>query len=72
MLKHIPQSKDVLLPEMKDDNILDLFEEFIKSPNCPSSVNISLERVKNRTEMRKKGYTEPIAEGIVSMFGLTR
>lgn len=64
MLKHIPWSKDVPLPEMNDDNILHLFEEFRKSPNCPSSVNISLERIKNRIEMRKKGYTEPISEEI--------
>ncbi len=64
MLKHIPWSKDVSLPEMNDDNILDLFEDFRKSPNCPSSVNISLERIKNRIEMRKKGCTEPIAEEI--------
>jgi hypothetical protein len=51
MLKHITWSKDMQLPEMNDDNILDLFEEFRKSSNFPLSVDIPLERIKTRIEM---------------------
>ncbi len=52
MLKHIPWSKDVPLPEMNDDNILHLFEEFRKSPNCPSSVNWTVGTSMHWTKIR--------------------
>ena len=64
MMKHIPWGKHNPLPDMNDTNILNLFEEFRKSDHCPVSVNIALERAKNRIEMRKKGYKEPIAEEV--------
>jgi hypothetical protein len=64
MMKHIPWGKHNPLPEMNDTNILNLFEEFRKSDHCPVSVNIALERAKNKIEMRKKGYKEPIAEEV--------
>ncbi len=64
MLKPIPWSKDFHIPEMNDNNILYLFEEFRNISNCPSSVNISREGINNRIKMNKNGYTEHIAEDI--------
>ncbi len=64
MLKHITWSKDMQLPEMNDDNILDLFEEFRKSSNFPLSVDIPLERIKTRIEMHWKGYCATVIEEI--------
>ena len=62
MLKHIPWSKDKPLAKMTDTTILELFEDFKKSPHCPLSVTISVERAKNRIELRKKGITEPVSD----------
>jgi hypothetical protein len=62
MLKHMPWSKCNPLPEMNDTTILELFEHFYKSAHCPLSVLISLERTKNRNEMRKNGISEPVSE----------
>jgi hypothetical protein len=56
MLMHMPWSKYNPLPEMNDTTILELFEDFQKSAHCPLSVLISLERAKNRNEMRKKKH----------------
>ncbi len=53
---HMPWSKYNPLPEMNDTTILELFEDFQKSAHCPLSVLISLERAKNRNEMRKKKH----------------
>jgi len=65
MLKHIPWSDCHLLPELNDLTTIPLFEEFLNSDHCPLSVSISLERAKNRVEMRKKGIDEPISEEII-------
>ena len=65
MLKHMPWSKCNPLPEMNDTTILELFKDFLESSHCPLSVLISLERAKNRNEMRKKGISEPISEDIL-------
>jgi hypothetical protein len=65
MLKHMPWSKYNPLPEMNDTTILKLFEDFLKSTHCPLPVLISLERAKNRHEMRKKGINEPVSEDIL-------
>jgi hypothetical protein len=67
MLKHIPWSDCHPLPELNDLTKIPLFEEFLNSDHCPLSVSISLERAKNRVEMRKKGIDEPISEEIIHL-----
>lgn len=64
LLKHRPWSKYYPLPTLTDDNTLNIFEEFRNSDQCPLSVNIALERVKNRKERQKRGYVEPTSEDV--------
>jgi hypothetical protein len=62
LLKHKPWSKNNSLPILNNESTLEIFEEFRKSEKCPVSVNLALERVKNRQEMRKRGYVEPTTD----------